>query len=283
MSISDFITALRDLHASIALIVAAIIFIFISLAGGSIKGVIEVPAINGLQRVTIGMFGVLFLLGGLILSVVPTNPGSTLISVVGSPSPSSTAMSSPFIPTSTIGDQKLFSDHFENGNSNNWVPFAGLWSVCQVSGSSKEYCGSSGHEDISLAGNPSWTNYYVQSYVFIGTREHDGISLLGRVQDGSHFYQAELTNNGRSWYIWKNNGGTWKMIARGSFDWSASSYYLLKFDLNGSILTLSVSTNQGSIWQVLGSGLDTTWPSGKIGLRIWGAIGRFDQIEVISD
>lgn len=182
----------------------------------------------------------------------------------------------------TTGGQQLFFDDFENGSSSNWTPYDGTWAVCQVGNNSKEYCGSNTSEDISLAGSSSWSNYNVQSYVVTGGSGNNGICLLGRVQDGNHFYQAELKTN-NTWDIWKNNGGSWSQIASGNFSWSGNSYYLIRFDLNGSTLTMSYSTNYGSTWNTLGSGSDSTWSSGKIGLRVWGTTGRFDQVKVISD
>lgn len=185
--------------------------------------------------------------------------------------------------TSTAGTQ-LFFDDFESGSSSNWTPYNGSWSVCQVGGNSKEYCGSNTSEDISLAGSSSWNNYNVQGYVVAGGTSNTGICLLGRVKDGSHFYQAEL-KNGNTWDIYKNNGGSWTQIASGGFTWSANSYYLIRFDLNGNTLTMSYSTNYGSSWNTLGSGNDnsSSWSAGQIGVRVWGTTGRFDQIKVITD
>ena len=183
---------------------------------------------------------------------------------------------------SSNAGQQLFSDDFENGSSSQWTPYDGSWSVCQVGSNSKEYCGSNTNEDISLAGNTSWNNYNVQSYVVTGASGNIGICLLGRVQDGNHFYQAELKTN-NSWDIWKNNGGSWSQIASGTLNWSGNVYYLIRFDLNGSTLTMSYSTDNGSSWNTLGSGNDSTWSSGQIGLRVWGTTGRFDQVKVISD
>lgn len=176
--------------------------------------------------------------------------------------------------------QQLFFDDFEGGNANQWSAYDGSWSVCRVGSSSQEYCGNSNSENIATAGDIAWTNYSVQSYMVAGAT--NSMCLLGRVQDGNHFYQLEL-KDGNHWEIWKNNGGSWNNVARGSFNWSANSYYLLKLDLNGNTLTASYSTDYGNSWNNLGSGNDSTWSSGKIGVRLSGTTGRFDQVKVISD
>ncbi len=177
--------------------------------------------------------------------------------------------------------QELFSDDFEGNNANQWNVYDGSWSVCSVGSNSLEYCGASGSENISFAGNTSWTNYSVRSYL-VASSTSGGISLLGRVQDGNHFYQLEV-KDGNRWGIWKNNGGSWSNIASGSFNWSANSYYLFKFDLNGNTLAASYSSDNGNSWNSLGSGNDGTWSSGKIGVRLSNITGRFDQVKVIAD
>ncbi|BCL83713.1 FN3 and CBM6-CBM35-CBM36_like domain-containing protein [Ktedonobacteria bacterium brp13] len=177
--------------------------------------------------------------------------------------------------------QQLFYDDFESGNANQWAPYDGSWSVCQVGSNSKEYCGSNTTENISLAGS-SWANYSVQAYIVASSSGNAGICILGRVQDGSHFYQAEL-KSGNTWDIWKNDGGSWSQIASGTFNWSANTYYLVRFNMNGSTLTMSYSTDNGNTWATLGSGTDGTWSSGKVGVRVWGTTGRFDQMKVLAD
>ena len=183
----------------------------------------------------------------------------------------------------TPAGTQLFYDDFESGNANQWSPYDGSWSVCRVGSNSLEYCSANSSENISLAGNTSWTNYSVQAYVVAdGSGASQGIELLARVQDGNHFYQAEL-RDGNTWSIYKNDGGSWSQIAAGSFSLSAGTYYLVKFSVNGNTLSFSYSPDfGGNTWTTLGSGTDSTWSTGKIGVRTWGTTGRFDQVKVIS-
>lgn len=177
---------------------------------------------------------------------------------------------------------QLFFDDFEDGNANGWTPSGGTWSVCQVSSNSREYCKTETGTGLALAGD-SWSNYAVQAYVTVAS-DSGSVALLGRAQDENRFYQLELKNNAGSkgWAIWKNNNGAWNPVAEGSFAWTANSYYLLRFTLNGSTLSGEISTNNGTSFQPLGSGSDTTFTTGKIGVRATGATARWDQLRVLA-
>ena len=179
---------------------------------------------------------------------------------------------------------QLFYDDFEDGNANGWTTNGGTWEVYQPAGQSKEYRKTSTGDNVALAGTSSWTNYYVQAYINL-VDENGGVCLLGRVQNNGQFYQLELKKDGagnKKWWIWKNNYGTWTQIAAGNYSFVANTYYLMRLDLNANTLTASVSTNWGASFQTLGSGTDTSYPSGNVGFRSWGSGGRFDVITVVS-
>lgn len=178
---------------------------------------------------------------------------------------------------------QLFFDDFEDGNANGWTSTGGSWSVCQIGSNSRELCKTDTGSGLSLAGESGWSNYSVESYVNLASNG-GSIALLGRAQDANRFYQLELKQSGTSkvWAIWKNNNGAWSQIAEGPFSWTADSYYLLRFTLTGSTLTGEYSTNFGGSFQPLGSGSDTTFASGKIGVRATSSAARWDQIKVIA-
>lgn len=178
---------------------------------------------------------------------------------------------------------QLFLDDFEDGDANGWTATGGTWAVCQVGSNSKEYCKSDSGSGLALAGNTAWSNYSVDAYVNLASAG-GSVALLGRAQDSNRFYQLELKQSGTSkvWAIWKNNNGTWSQIAEGPFNWSANSYYLLRFTLNGSTLSGEYSTNFGSSFLPLGSGSDSTFSSGKIGVRATSSAARWDQLRVTA-
>jgi hypothetical protein len=124
----------------------------------------------------------------------------------------------------------------------------------------------------------------VQGFVNLAD-ENGGACILGRVQSNSQYYQLELkkdTSAVKKWWLWKNNSGTWTQIAAGNYTFVANSYYLLRLEMNGSSLTAKVSTDYGVNFTTLGSGTDTTFISGKIGVRGWGTVCMFDDVKVVS-
>jgi hypothetical protein len=185
--------------------------------------------------------------------------------------------------TTTPTTQTLFSDNFSAGNSNQWTSYDGDWSVCKNGTGANDYayCGNSTGENISLAGSTNWSDYTVQTDFTTAATDNAGVCLLGRVEDGSHFYQAEL-KTGDTWDIWRNNGGNWQQVASGYINWSANTTNSLKLSFKGGQLTLSYAGNGGT-WQTLGSSFDAGWTSGKIGLRVWGTTGNFDNVKVTSN
>jgi hypothetical protein len=48
----------------------------------------------------------------------------------------------------------------------------------------------------------------------------------------------------------------------------------------GSSLGVSVSTDWGMSFQPLGTGSDTEFGAGKVGVRSWGSPASFDSVEV---
>ena len=181
------------------------------------------------------------------------------------------------------GSRVLFED-FEGQSAANWTPTAGSWAACKPSANATwEYCAGSASENVSLAGSPAWRDYYVQAYVYLNSDAGSGVTILGRVQDATHFYQAELRQDGsgnKRWMIWKNSGGSWSHISSGYFNYAARHYYLLRLSMVGSSLGVSISTDWGMSFQPLGTGSDTEFGAGKVGVRSWGSPASFDSVEV---
>lgn len=183
----------------------------------------------------------------------------------------------------------LYLDDFEGDtigqNAAGWTPNGGTWQVLQPAGNTKEYQKIDSGDNLSLTGDAGWANYYVQGYVNLVDETNGGVCLLGRVQDGSHYYQVELKKDGsgnKKWWIWKNDGGTWTEIASGAYTYNANTYYYLRLRMVGSTIEAFVSADYGTTWSRLGGGSDSRYGSGKIGLRSWGSGGRFDVIQVVS-
>jgi len=181
------------------------------------------------------------------------------------------------------GSRVLFED-FEGQSAASWTPAMGSWAACKPSANTSwEYCVSSASENVSLAGSSAWRDYYVQAYVNLDSDAWSGVTILGRVQDATHFYQAELRRDGsgnKTWMLSKNSGGRWSYISSGYFDYAARNYYLLRLSMVGSSISVSISTDWGASFQQLGTGSDTEFGAGKVGLRSWGSPASFDYVEV---
>ena len=187
----------------------------------------------------------------------------------------------------TASRTRLLFDNFEDRASSNWVPAAGSWTILQaLSHCSWEQCGTTAGENVALAGSASWRDYSVQSYVYLDSDVNSGVAVLGRVQDGTHFYQAELrrdTVGNKTWTLWKNSGGRWTYLSSGYVNYTAGNYYLMRLSMVGASITVSVSTDWGASFQPLGGSSDTEFLSGRIGLRSWGSSASFDGVEVWSE
>ena len=181
-------------------------------------------------------------------------------------------------------NQLLFFDDFSHG-SRLWSPQLGVWKVCPGSIDKTEYCTKASVENLSLAGKFTFSNYRVQADA-IYTQPislNSILAVLGRVKDSSHYYEFELTCDefGMEWNIVLHNGSSVVYIASGGYNWMANTRYTLRLDMNDSLLTASLSIDGGKTYKLLGSGTDTTYTSGKIGLRTFGT-GKFDNVKASS-
>jgi hypothetical protein len=188
-------------------------------------------------------------------------------------------------PRSLVTATPLFTDDFESGSMAAWTALAGTWEIVQPAGASKELATTTTAESVAQAGLATWADYRLSADV----RPADvngGVALLARVQANGDFYQLELkrdpASGERRWWIWKRQGWAWSPLASGPFAWAAGTQYRLRFDLVGPRLTASVSTDFGVSFATLGMAEDATFRAGRIGLRTWGTLARFDVVEVVD-
>ena len=111
-----------------------------------------------------------------------------------------------------------------------------------------------------------------------------GLGLLTRVSDASHFYQLELSRLGTGtlgWDIYKNDGERWTKLSDGAWNFTSGTNYRLRFTAVGSQLKAEISTDGGTTWTGLGDAYDSSYVSGRVGLRAQGgATGTFDDVVV---
>jgi hypothetical protein len=158
--------------------------------------------------------------------------------------------------------------------------------VCRpTSGASREYCVTSTSTALSLTGTTSWSNYSVQAAVRQPTAGNSrSAAVLGRVRDASHWYELSLkqVSGQRRWVLAERNGSSTATLAQGAYAWTTGTYYHLRLDMTGSTLTASVAVGSNGTFTTLGTATDTSYPSGRIGLRSAGTRASFDTVKVIQ-
>lgn len=60
----------------------------------------------------------------------------------------------------------------------------------------------------------------------------------------------------------------------------ANRYYHLRLTMVGSTLTGAIATSTSGTFTTVGSGTDTSYATGRIGLRSWGTATTFDVVKV---
>lgn len=167
------------------------------------------------------------------------------------------------------------------------MPTGGDWKVCQPTGFNKVYCKTTDDDSLSMAGDSTWSDYTVQASVILSD-ENGGVAILGRLQNDSQYYQLALRKDPhtgeKKWWISKNDHGSWIHIASGPYDFIANAFFALRLDMYGNQLTASVAAEMGTghSFMVLGSGTDTRFAAGKIGVRAWNSAAKFDEVKVMS-
>lgn len=182
-----------------------------------------------------------------------------------------------FINGSSLAATVLFSDNFEDGNYTGWSKNGGSWSV--VSDGTKVFKQSSTSATCyAYAGDSSWNNYSVEAKIkalsFNGA--DTTVALAARFQTTSNFYFAKISN-ANTISIQKKSGGSISVLASKSYPISTGTFYVLKLEVNGSSLSLSVNGNPEL------TATDSTFATGKIGFTMVNASGEIDDVVVSSD
>lgn len=161
----------------------------------------------------------------------------------------------------------LFNDDFETTN-NNWIQVSGSWTT--TVDTTQVYSNTSSTNGVVTAGDNSWSDYSMTADV---KRNGQGAAILGRYSASNSYYQLIIYNT-NSYKLSKNVNGSWTELATGGFVNSASNYYQLKLDFNGSTITAIIEG------QTLATVTDTSIASGVIGLRVINGTADYDNVVV---
>ncbi len=171
---------------------------------------------------------------------------------------------------------QLFSDDFQDGNSNGWSRSSGTWSIVTDGSLAYRQSGTSADSN-SRTGASSWTNYSIQARVkptaFNGADRYVGV--MARVVNSNHYYFLALQNGNRL-LLGKRAGSSPITLATKSFTFSTGTFHTLRIDAQGSSLSGYVN---GTL-QLTAS--DSEFPSGIIGGATFFASATFDDFLVTS-
>jgi hypothetical protein len=190
------------------------------------------------------------------------------------------------VPTTQLipaaGGAALFADGFDTGLGQ-WSPQSGTWTApASVAHHGAGYAATGNvPERLTLAGNSGWNNYSVAAWVDL-TSLSGGLSILGRVQDATHYYELSIQRNASgqpAWALSRRDGDTWTTLGSGTLSYTAGTWARLRLTMSGSTLRAEMAAD-GTAFTLLGTATDTRYASGRIGLRSWGPTGYFDEVLV---
>ncbi|HYH05086.1 MAG TPA: family 16 glycoside hydrolase, partial [Bacillota bacterium] len=173
-----------------------------------------------------------------------------------------------------VSAENLFTDSFEDGNSNGWSTSGGSWSV--VTDESKVLKQSSTSATaLTYTGQSAWTNYSVEARVkalsFNGTDRVLG--LCARVKSSSNYYYLCLSNANKLELRKKVSGAT-TVLASKSCSVQTQTWYTLKLDVNGNQLQAFVNGNLEL------TATDSAIATGKVGFTSINTSAEFDDVKV---
>ena len=216
-------------------------------------------------------------------SVTATISASALVDVDGEGSPVYSA-----IPVSFESGDGIFSDNFNNGNSDGWLEEGATnWNVA-----AGQYKTASNGDGISSNGCAAWQDYEAQVDIkrngSLGTGEHVGVVL--RYQSATQYYLARIFctlctggNQNSHQYVLElvdfNSGAT--VLTSSSITFDNNEFYILKASVDDDTLNAKFwkkTDSEPASWDITAA--DTSYTEGKIGMTTTTNTTTFDNVVV---
>ena len=168
----------------------------------------------------------------------------------------------------------LFSDNFEDGDTDGWSKSGGTWAVVS-DGSQAVRQSNVGSENARLfTGSTSWTSYTVQARVKPQSFASNGqVGLLARASGSTKFYRLALLP-GNQVQLQAVSGSTITVIGGASRTVATGSWYTLAIEVNGSTIRGTVDGAQ------VAAGSNSMVTAGRVGVQTLYATAAFDDVSV---
>ena len=167
------------------------------------------------------------------------------------------------------------------GNSANWTPLGGTWSVITDSGNPVYQQLSTVSAAYTSAGQATWSNYTVETRVkplAIRTANSSAfVRLMGRFQDINNYYYLLFGQSGglnNVVQIKKVVAGVVVQLTSTPFTVTPGTWYILKLGLTGNTLSAFVNGT------LVSTATDTSFTAGKVALGTVNADAQFDDVVV---
>ena len=177
--------------------------------------------------------------------------------------------------TFAFADTSVFSDTFESGSTSNWSKSGGTWAIGTDGTKVFQQTDSTSENARQFAGDTSWTDYAIQARVKPVAFGSGGLAGIdARVQSSTKFYRLALSSGQAQ--LQAVSGSTITAIATSSQTISTGTWYTLKIAVSGSTITGYVNGTS------IGSGTNTSYGTGRIGLQTVYASANFDDVDVTT-
>ncbi len=170
----------------------------------------------------------------------------------------------------------VFSDTFEDGNSDGWSKSGGDWSVGTDGSRVLTQTKTSTDNARQFAGSTSWTDYSVTARVkplSLGSGGHVG--LLARSTGATVYYRLAL-RPGNSVQLQAVNGSTVTVLGSVTRTVSTGTWYTLGIETSGSTIRGLVDGT------VIASATSSAIGNGRIGLQTAYSSASFDDVAVVT-
>lgn len=306
----DILLKLKETNAPNLLIIAGLIFIFLSFVG-KIGAIVELPAHR--QKI-LGILGAVLLVLGIVIVVTTPNSGSSqastpiaiqptsapelipttlapsMVSAVSTPSPVSLDASAR-LPT--VIPNYLLIDRFDNDTATTWYSLTSRGTAEVKDG---RLILSGNDTILRVAGEEYWTNYIfkIKAQVIRG----NDYGIIFRQADGCKLYMLQLFERDNEYNLVRFGGGN-ECFREDKDNFGGDYYKVYPVRYNGSFVSKDIRIIQGQEHEieihVLGDAVTCYFDgqklfaenqfilrNGRIGLRVQDSVVSFDDLEVLS-